>query len=145
MEVTKSQEQQQHKYPSVIDRYFKKKYYLFEDRQKEAFCILVHSNRICIVTLGETHPILSKNKCIRSVSFTIGDVNRLDNKVSGKAKRGAQTLTATSPLCEITCDDGEKFVVPAGMKGQLIEVNEQLLNNPSLLTLKAFLPLVSRR
>ncbi|KAL3831257.1 hypothetical protein ACJMK2_023031 [Sinanodonta woodiana] len=136
MEVTKSQELYQNKYPSVVDRYFRKKYYLHENRQKEAFCILVHSNRICIVTLGETHPILSQNKTIQSVCFTVGDVNRLDNKVSGKAKRGAQTLTASSPLCEITCDDGEKFIVPAGMKGQLVEVNTQLLNNPRLLTLK---------
>ena len=53
--------------------------------------------------------------------------------------QGAQPLTAQSSLCEITCTDGCKYVMLCGMKGQLLEINDNLKSNPHLVTEKVFL------
>ena len=56
--------------------------------------------------------------------------------------QGAQPLTAQSSLCEITCTDGCKYVMLCGMKGQLLEINDNLKSNPHLVTEKVFLLVV---
>ena len=38
-------------------------------------------------------------------------LNRLDNKVSGKGKKGAQFLQTDAPLCIITGNSGVKYVL----------------------------------
>ncbi|XP_021352465.1 protein Simiate-like [Mizuhopecten yessoensis] len=47
---------------------------------------------------------------------------------------GAQWLKTASELCKIECDDGENYVFPAGLPAQLIEINENLVHSPNLLT-----------
>uniref|UniRef100_A0A9J8A9U1 Protein Abitram n=2 Tax=Cyprinus carpio TaxID=7962 RepID=A0A9J8A9U1_CYPCA len=81
----------------------------------EDHCILQHSNRICVITL-------------------ISDgCSRLKNKVSGKSKRGGQSLTEFAPLCRITCTDEQEYTVFSCIRGRLLEVNEAILNKPDLL------------
>lgn len=53
--------------------------------------------------------------------------------MSGKRKRGANWLNPATPLCIITCSDGTKHTIYCGIRGSLIETNERLLKNPSLL------------
>lgn len=50
--------------------------------------------------------------------------------------KGAQWLKTASELCKITCEDGETYSFRTGLPAQLIEINEHLLENPSLLTEK---------
>lgn len=50
--------------------------------------------------------------------------------------QGAQLLTASSSLCEVTCSDASKYIISCGVRGQLIEVNENLLTSPHLLSQK---------
>lgn len=65
--------------------------------------------RICVVTVAPSHPLL-KCKQITNVNFQVSTkVNRLDNKVSGKGKKGAQHLQPDSLICEVTCDSGAKY------------------------------------
>ncbi|XP_025095129.1 protein Simiate-like isoform X2 [Pomacea canaliculata] len=104
-----------------------------QKKEGEDICILIHSNRICIVTLAPSHPILEKKKKVTGVNFNVGKVNRLDNKVSGKGKRGAQWLGPSSTLCSLSCEDGSIYDVCSGIKGQLIEVNEALIHSPHLI------------
>jgi len=52
---------------------------------------------------------------------------------------GRQTTHETSPLCHITCDDGNVYNVLASIRGKLIEVNERLLSDPQLLVHKVHL------
>ncbi|XP_052095141.1 protein Abitram-like isoform X3 [Mytilus californianus] len=73
---------------SVVERYYKPKYILdCQANEDEDLCILTHSNRICIITLAPSHPVVRDKKTIKQISFKVGGVDRLNNKVSGKGKR----------------------------------------------------------
>uniref|UniRef100_A0A8C0L7S7 Actin binding transcription modulator n=1 Tax=Canis lupus dingo TaxID=286419 RepID=A0A8C0L7S7_CANLU len=75
--------------PSLVDRYFTRWYKAdVKGKPCEDHCILQHSNRICVITLAESHPVLQSGKTIKSISYQIStNCSRLQNKVSGKFKR----------------------------------------------------------
>ncbi|NP_001006383.2 protein Abitram isoform 3 [Gallus gallus] len=116
-------------------RYFTRWYKAdVKGRPCEDFCVLQHSNRICVITLAEAHPLLQPGKTITSINYQISpNCSRLQNKVSGKSKRGAQFLTELAPLCRIASSDGEEYTIYSCIRGRLIEVNENILSNPALL------------
>lgn len=100
----------------------------------EDHCILQHSNRLCVVTLADTHPILQNGRTIKSINYQISNgCSRLNNKVSGKSKRGGQFLTDFAPLCRITCTDETEYTIYSCIRGRLLEVNENILERPTLL------------
>ncbi|KAL2080050.1 hypothetical protein ACEWY4_023843 [Coilia grayii] len=121
--------------PSVIDRYYTRWYRTdLKGNACEDHCILQHSNRICVITLAETHPILQNGQSIKSINYQISaGCSRLNNKVSGKSKRGGQFLTEYAPLCRITCTDGKEYTIFSCIRGRLVEVNEDILTRPELL------------
>ncbi|KAM9096860.1 protein Abitram isoform X1 [Sarcophilus harrisii] len=121
--------------PSLVDRYFTRWYKAdVKGKPCEDHCILQHSNRICVITLAESHPLLQNGKTIKSINYQISaNCSRLQNKVSGKFKRGAQFLTELAPLCRISCSDGEEYTVSSCVRGRLMEVNENILDKPSIL------------
>ncbi|XP_037120135.1 protein Abitram [Syngnathus acus] len=121
--------------PSVIDRYYTRWYRAdMKGKPCEDHCILQHSNRICVITLAETHPLLEKGRTITKINYQISkSCSRLNNKVSGKSKRGGQFLTEFAPLCRISCTDGTEFTVYSCIRGHLLEVNENILERPALL------------
>ncbi|XP_030644392.1 protein Abitram [Chanos chanos] len=123
------------KAPSVIDRYYTRWYKTdMKGKPCEDHCILQHSNRICVITLAESHPILQDGRTIKNITYQISDgCSRLKNKVSGKSKRGGQFLTEFAPLCRITCTDDVEYTVFSCIRGRLLEVNEAILKRPSLL------------
>ncbi|XP_063306640.1 protein Abitram [Pelobates fuscus] len=122
-------------FPSVVDRYFTRWYKPdVKGKLSEDHCILQHSNRICVITLAECHPLLQTGKTIQNINYQISpNCSRLQNKVSGKSKRGAQFLTEFAPLCRILCSDGEEYTIYSCIRGRLLEVNERILENPELL------------
>ncbi|XP_009469588.1 PREDICTED: protein Simiate [Nipponia nippon] len=90
--------------------------------------------KICVITLAEAHPLLQSGKTIKSINYQISaNCSRLQNKVSGKSKRGAQFLTELAPLCRISSSDGEEYTIYSCIRGRLIEVNENILSNPAIL------------
>ncbi|XP_068189694.1 protein Abitram [Antennarius striatus] len=121
--------------PSLVDRYYTRWYRTdLKGKTCEDHCILQHSNRICVVTLAETHPILQNGRTIKSISYQISNgCSRLNNKVSGKSKRGGQFLTDFAPLCRITCTDETEYTIYSCIRGRLLEVNEVILETPTLL------------
>lgn len=124
-------------YPSFTERYFEAKYVVDINANSEDHCVLVHSNRICVVTLAPSHPVIASKKTISTINFQIGDkTNRLNNTVQGKRKHGAQGLVPKAILCEIECEDGTKYSVQSCVHGKLIEINENLVKNPQLLVEK---------
>ncbi|XP_019635118.1 PREDICTED: protein Simiate-like [Branchiostoma belcheri] len=125
-------------YRTVVDRYYTAGYRTdVQGRYREDLCILQHSNKVCIVTLAASHPLVADGKSVARVDFQVTEkVNRLDNKVIGKGKRGGQWLQESSPLCRVTCTDDTEFTLYSCIKGKLVEVNENLINSPQLLTEK---------
>ncbi|XP_035217940.1 protein Abitram-like [Stegodyphus dumicola] len=118
--------------PSVTERYFKSKI-IPETNQ----CILVHSNRLSIITLSPNHPILTENLDLLSINFdTVGNINRLSNKVSGKFKKGGQKLKEKSVLCSVKCSNNCEYTLYSCVSGTLIEVNERLIREPNILKKK---------
>jgi len=102
-------------------------------RNGEDTCVMMHSNRLCLIGLSDKHPIITKSKTIAKVNFELGpNCNRLENTVSGKGKRGAQILGKISAVCEVQCTDGSSYIVQAGVRGKLVEINDRLLSNPQL-------------
>ncbi|GFO36493.1 family with sequence similarity 206, member a [Plakobranchus ocellatus] len=120
--------------PSVVDRYFQKRYKTdIEGKACEDQLILTHSNRICVICIAKSHPILAEGKTVSKVSFEGDGWSRLENTVVGKNKRGAQWLERTAPLCLVTCTDKSIFTLICCVKGQLVEINTNLETKPNLL------------
>jgi len=114
----------------VEERYYKRKYITSEDGGD--FVFLVHSNKLCVIKLAPTHPIIADNMRVKAINFQVSDtLNRLDNQVKGKGKKGAQMLTNSSVLCQIECENRESpFILRASMIAKLLEVNTTLVQDP---------------
>ncbi|XP_025831214.1 protein Simiate [Agrilus planipennis] len=122
-------------YLSVADRYYTVKYctdYSTEENNLD-HCISFHTNRICLISLAEKHPIIKDRKQILKIDSVVGNIDRLENKSSGKAKHGAQKLNPNSILCYIHCSDGSSYPVYSCIKGKLLEINKNIFKNPQLI------------
>ncbi|XP_065053042.1 protein Abitram-like [Rhopilema esculentum] len=121
-------------YQTIVQRYFTS--HFFTDVMGKALedqLILQHSNKICIITAAPSHKLFQDGE-ILSVNFQIkGRKDRTENKVSGKSKRGGQQLEYSSVLCEVECASGSKYLLRSCIQGKLIEINEELIENPQLL------------
>ena len=96
--------------------------------------VLVHSNRICLVSLSPNHTVIKDQKKIKSLNFDVSKrLNRLDNKVKGKGKKGGQGVDERSILCHIECENGETYSVRSCVKGKLIGINQKIVQNPNLI------------
>lgn len=120
--------------PTITDRYFTAYYKLDVQSYADDICILMHSNRICMLTLAPSHAILQDDKHITKVDFKVSNkLDRVQNKVSGKSKHGAQPLQTNSNICKITCSNEKPYIIKCCIIGKLVEVNESLIQNPKLL------------
>merc|ERR1719167_943050 len=73
-------------YRSVTSRYYTKLYSLDQDRDWcEDILVLNHSNKICLITLAPSHPVLANKLKINKVNFEVSKkVDRKSNKTTGK-------------------------------------------------------------
>merc|ERR1711865_925221 len=90
-----------------------------------------HPNGLCIIGLTPSHPAL-KAESISSITYEQGCLN---NQVSGKRKRGALSLRADDRLCVVTAGN-EQYDVRAVVPGDLMELNDRLKTDASLLLRK---------
>ena len=99
-------------YRTVTERYYTKFYCLDEDRdRKHDILVLNHSNRICLISLAPTHPVIARGLKIVRVNFEVSKkTDRKANKTSGKSKKGGQTLEHTSILAIVETET-ENFPV----------------------------------
>uniref|UniRef100_A0A1B6G029 Protein Abitram n=1 Tax=Cuerna arida TaxID=1464854 RepID=A0A1B6G029_9HEMI len=120
---------------SLVERYYTPRYCVDAGQlHREDFCVLFHSNRICVITLAPSHPLLTESKRVDKILYEVSpNVDRLTNTVSGKGKRGAQVLTPSSVIFFVECTDGSRYAIRSCVPGKLVEVNEQLIENPNLL------------
>lgn len=121
-------------YPSVVDRFFTRYYYIKKSgSDKSPYQVLFHSNRICLISLAPEHPAYSNG--IASLNFDIGQTDRAKNTVKGKGKKGGMVLQHDSTLALLTTKSGEVYKIPSCVRSKLVEVNTTYSENPeSLLT-----------
>lgn len=117
--------------PSIVDRYFTRYYFIKPGAKREPYLVLFHSNRVCLICLAPEHPVFKSG--IAGISFDIGNMDRSQNQVSGKGKKGGMALQKDSTLAIITGHDGETYKVPSCIKGKLIEVNPRIVKSPELM------------
>ena len=63
-------------FPSVESRYFQRYSSVVPETPDEKSksgpqCVMVHSNRICLVTLAKSHPVIQEAKEIERVNFQV--------------------------------------------------------------------------
>ena len=56
-------------YQSLEERYYTQYFHLTEDNQDQV--VLVHSNRICLVSLSPNHTVIKDQKKIKSLNFDV--------------------------------------------------------------------------
>ena len=100
-------------------------YHLDPDREKrEDLLILCHSNKICLVALAPSHPIVKDNLVIDKVNLDVSkNIDRKSNKTSGKSKKGGQALQDDSILVILETET-KKYKVKAIVPGKLICINK---------------------
>ena len=127
-------------FDSVERRYYKRYYKVQENTEDQV--VLLHSNRICLISLAPKHPIIKDNHKIVSLEFEVGNkrkpTDRLSNKVTGKGKKGGQSVDEKAILCIVHCENGSKYPLRSCVRGTLIEINPLIVENPSLLIEKPF-------
>lgn len=99
-------------YVPYMQRYFSRGYAIdLKGQHGEDQCVLQHSNKICVVCLAPSHPVVRKTEIdVTKVNYRVNErLDRTENKVVGKRKRGAQWLNPLSPLCIISCSDGSEY------------------------------------
>lgn len=117
--------------PSIVDRYYTRYYYIKPGQREEPYLVLFHSNRVCLICLAPEHPVFKNG--IEGISFNIGNMDRSQNQVSGKGKKGGMALQQDSTLALVSGKDGQTYKVPSCIKGKLIEVNPRILKKPELM------------
>ena len=97
----------------MTERYYTNFYKLDDDRERQHdILVLNHSNKICLITLAPSHPVLANKLEIKKVNFEVSKkVDRKSNKTSGKSKKGGQVLEPTSVLAIVETEAGN-FPVP---------------------------------
>lgn len=121
---------------SVTERYYIPYYKLDEDRvRRNDLCLLIHSNRISLITLAPSHPLVSSSEKITVNCEISSKLDRKNNKAVGKSKKGGQNLEATSVVCFLEAGDA-KYPIEAVSPGKLVCMNKSVLENPELARLK---------
>jgi len=95
----------------------------------EETLVMLHSNKLCVVSLSKYHPVVRGNKTVVKVEY---DSKVLGNKCSGKNKRGALVMGSRSTLCRISTQCGATYTVACGARGKLVQINERLASSPDL-------------
>lgn len=95
-----------------------------------------HANGLCVIGLLPTHAALKPTPAVTAVDFNVGKQNRADAKVSGKRKKNAMSLEPNSVLCKVMVGEAF-FMIRCCVRGVLLEVNERLIKDPTLLNKRA--------
>lgn len=82
-----------------------------------------HANRLSVVGLAASHAAFTKCGGVKSLRFR-DEVKA--SKVQGKQKRGALLAQSGTPLANIECVDGTKFIAHCNSRGHVLEVNLDL-------------------
>ena len=88
----------------------------------------IHKNELCIVGVAKTHSMFAEGRTVSKVEY-----KQDCSEISGKKKKGAPRIEQCSVLAVVTCSDGTEWAVRGAVPSRLIEINERLIADPSLL------------
>ncbi|VBB26693.1 unnamed protein product [Acanthocheilonema viteae] len=111
-------------YRSVVDRSYKR--YILKNGEN-GLCYLRHPNGIIVVTLYKNHELVQKQ--IKRIDWHMKKNKGIDRS----KQKGGLALFPDTKLCIVHCEDGTEYILRAGIKALLIEINERLLKDPNLM------------
>lgn len=86
-----------------------------------------------MVGITNRHHLITNKLPIAKIEYPhLGDKD-LSNLVKGKKKKGGMKTKWCTTVCQITCENGQVYMIRAMTTGNIIEVNEKILANPNLL------------
>ncbi|XP_058219679.1 uncharacterized protein LOC131330200 isoform X3 [Rhododendron vialii] len=88
---------------------------------------------LCVIGLAPTHLAFKDEGGVKAVDFNVGKSDRSGMKVTGKRKKNAQHFESNTALCKVCTKDDTSYIVRCCIKGSLLEVNDRLIKQPSLL------------
>ncbi|KAN0028969.1 hypothetical protein ACTFIV_010837 [Dictyostelium citrinum] len=117
---------------TLIERYYSQYYFIdttsTDPNITEDQYVNQHTNELAVIGVAPSHPVLQQE--IEKIEFR---ENAINNEVSGVRKTGGFKLQSNTILCVITCSNGKEYFLRSCIKGKLLEINKELINNPSLL------------
>lgn len=122
--------------PSLVDRYYTR-YYLKKksaNGDNEDQLLLCHTNRLGLIMLAKSH--IAFKKGIESINYNIGNVDRSQNQVKGKHKKGGMHLHANTTIAVVKCADASEYKILSCVNSKLLEVNERLKDDLSMLSIE---------
>eukprot|EP01017_Pseudomicrothorax_dubius_P033358 TRINITY_DN4469_c0_g3_i2.p1 TRINITY_DN4469_c0_g3~~TRINITY_DN4469_c0_g3_i2.p1 ORF type:complete len:130 (-),score=24.76 TRINITY_DN4469_c0_g3_i2:107-496(-) len=86
-----------------------------------------------MVGVSALHEMVIKGHRPLSLNFATVKTGSLTELVKGKRKKGGIKVSAGGPLCEVVCADETSYKLHSPVDGFIIEVNENVLNDPKLM------------
>ncbi|EDR27372.1 hypothetical protein, conserved [Entamoeba dispar SAW760] len=139
-----SKKKEQLKFPNFLQRYTTQ-YYVpnIDDHQYYDQYMFDHSNGLVIMGIAQCHPACKAKEI--SIQIVVDQGN--NRPVKGKHKTNAIKLKSKTVIVKIIADNVE-YPIYAGCSGKLIELNEELLKDPSLIKKesegKGFIAIIQR-
>ena len=111
-------------YNDFVERYFSK-HYINKGKENEQY-IFIHTNGIILSGIG-------KNNIITKVKINeIIDLKK-PGKITGRRKHGAHFLSENEYVIKIIYDNEKSYNFCPMIKGKLLEVNQNIINDNNLL------------
>ncbi|RIA81005.1 hypothetical protein C1645_785294 [Glomus cerebriforme] len=117
---------------AYLEQYYTK-YFLIDSNENtsEDFYIYQAPNKLCVIGLAPTHPLLQQSQKVKSIKF--------DEKISQSINKKKQNpLSVKSEICVITTEEGRNYSIKAGIVGWVINFNMRLDKDDDLLQKKPF-------
>eukprot|EP00127_Corallochytrium_limacisporum_P002602 Clim_evm38s134 gene=Clim_evmTU38s134 len=102
-----------------------------EGKPEEDLYLRYHNNGLVILGIDRSHWLYQQKNSIEIKTVDFG--NRLNQQAKGKSKKGSVLLAKNTVVGRVFLKDGREIQIRAGLKAQLLEVNERLIKEPELL------------
>lgn len=92
-------------------------------REEEPHYKARHGNGIHLIGWHSDHPVVRGQKSVREIKWNSSMVGM---ELSGKKKNGAPSVTESSIIAQVVCEDGSSYDLRACVRGKVVEINELL-------------------
>ncbi|GBB94457.1 hypothetical protein RclHR1_02360015 [Rhizophagus clarus] len=117
---------------AYLEQYYTKNFLIdSNENTTEEFYIYQAPNKLCVIGLAPTHPLLLQSQKVESIKF--------DEKIFQLMNKKKQIpLSIKSEICVITTEEGKRYSIKAGVVGWVIDFNTRLEKHVDVLRQKPF-------